>query len=227
VSDPVPSTTGHDVHIATATDSYRFHLPLLGLHQVDNARTAIAVLETLRGRGFDLPADAICRGLSAVRWPARVQLVTEGPPIVIADGAHNEHSALALVSAIERHFPDRNGVVIIYGVTRGHDHESTARALSQLGARFIATQSRHPRTLDAGSLAEALETVRIHVQGTAINAADALALAKALCKPGDLVVACGSLFVAAEIIEEVTGIEPEIYEGLTGPIALPYSAAVP
>jgi len=227
VSDPTPSTSGHDVHIATATDSYRFHLPLLGLHQIDNARTAIAVLEILRDRGFSLPVDAVCRGLSGVRWPARVQLVTQGPPIVIADGAHNEQSAIALVSAIERHFPGRRGVVLVYGVTRGHDHESTARALSQLGVRFIATQSRHPRTLDAESLAEALETVRIDVQGIAATVADALALAKACVAPGDIVVACGSLFVAAEAIEEVTGIEPEIYPGLTGPITQPYLAAVP
>ena len=42
--------------------------------------------------------------------------------------------------------------------------------------------------------------------------------------PGTLIVATGSLFVAAEVIEHVRGIEPELYPDLRGPFTQPYTA---
>ena len=40
-----------------------YRLPLLGHHQVENGANAIAALEVLRGRGFEIPAEAVQTGL--------------------------------------------------------------------------------------------------------------------------------------------------------------------
>jgi hypothetical protein len=47
--------------------------------------------------------------------------------------------------------------------------------------------------------------------------------ALALARAEDLVLCSGSLALAAEAIEELEGIEPEIYENLRGPVHRPQS----
>ena len=69
---------------------------LLGRHQVVNA---IAALEAVRA--FDPQiTTADCRsGLALVRWPGRLQLLRERPP-VFYDVAHNQHSVRRVLSEI-------------------------------------------------------------------------------------------------------------------------------
>ncbi|HYN88535.1 MAG TPA: Mur ligase family protein, partial [Ardenticatenaceae bacterium] len=50
-------------------------IPLLGLHQLDNATTGIAALELLKQRGFPTSVAALRRALAGVEWPARVELL--------------------------------------------------------------------------------------------------------------------------------------------------------
>ncbi len=78
-------------------------LPALkGRHQVSNAGVAVAAV---RQMGVLAPSDAaIGRGLTAVRWPGRLQLLRTGPLAALLpagselwlDGAHNADAATAL-----------------------------------------------------------------------------------------------------------------------------------
>ncbi|HXY74762.1 MAG TPA: Mur ligase family protein, partial [Dehalococcoidales bacterium] len=52
---------------------YRFSIPLLGQHQLDNAATAVAALEVLKERGHDIPVNGIINGMAQVTWEARLQ----------------------------------------------------------------------------------------------------------------------------------------------------------
>jgi dihydrofolate synthase/folylpolyglutamate synthase len=81
-------------------------LPALpGRHQGDNAALAVAML---RHQDYvSVSADAMAEGLRAARWPARLQLLGEGPLTALApshavwlDGGHNADAGLA----IGRHF---------------------------------------------------------------------------------------------------------------------------
>src|SRR3989440_8251721 len=61
-------------------ERWRLDLPLpslIGAHQVVNSGTAVACLERLSG--FDIPTEAIPRGLRHIDWPARLQLLQHGP----------------------------------------------------------------------------------------------------------------------------------------------------
>ncbi|MCK7508641.1 MAG: hypothetical protein MZV70_34495 [Desulfobacterales bacterium] len=42
----------------------------------------------MRGRGFDVGDEAVRKGLAAVRWEGRLEIVAEGPTVIL-DGAHN------------------------------------------------------------------------------------------------------------------------------------------
>ena len=137
-------------------------LQLLGPHQVDNARTAVATLQVLAEAGFPLSANKIESGLSATQWPCRTELLTlpNGVPVML-DGAHNDASAQALVSTISTH-PDlkHRKVCLVLGATAGHDTAAVARELRHVQPAWtIATTSRHPKSLPAAQVQAALNSV--------------------------------------------------------------------
>ena len=205
---------------------YSVRLPLLGEHQIENLRTAIAAIEAFAARGFNAPADCVERGLSGVSWPARVQLLISGNQRILADGAHNAESALALRRAIARHFPDDREPVLVLGASGGHDALAVVEVLRDLGPIVLVTQSRHPKSVPASDFAAALEDVKIAVHALCDSTAQALVTARSLARGRRLIIATGSLFIAAEAIEAVEDIEPEIYPDLRG-AAGPARLAVP
>ena len=210
------------VRFETGRGKYGVRLPLLGEHQVENARTAIAAIEALDS--IDLKADRVSDGLSRVEWPARAQVVDTGPPIVMADGAHNEDAGRALYSTLQRHFGAYEDVVLVVGGTTGHDMTAVVTELADLSPRVIVTQSRHPKAVEPADFAAALRRDNVPVAAVTGDVASALETAFRKAGPESLIVATGSLFVAAEVIEHVQGIEPELYPDLRGPFTLPYTA---
>lgn len=90
-------------------------LPALpGRHQGDNAALAVAMLR----HQDDVPvsAQAMAEGIRAARWPARLQLLGQGPLTALApghavwlDGGHNADAGLA----IGRHFEGRKLHLVI------------------------------------------------------------------------------------------------------------------
>ena len=54
-------------------------LPLIGSYQPRNAAVAITALRVLRGRGWNIPEQAIRTGLETVRWPGRFEPTGCGP----------------------------------------------------------------------------------------------------------------------------------------------------
>ncbi len=210
------------VRFETGRGSYDVKLPLLGEHQVENARTAVAALETLDS--FNLQPELVSAGLSRVTWPARAQVVDTGPPVVLADGAHNADSGRALYSTLRRHFDAHDDVVLVVGGTTGHDMTAVVSELAVLKPRVVVTQSRHPKAVEPGEFAAALERDNVPVAAVTADVASALETAYRMAGPGTLIVATGSLFVAAEVIEHVQRIEPELYLDLRVPFTQPYTA---
>jgi dihydrofolate synthase/folylpolyglutamate synthase len=216
VTAAVRSLSGQKLDFAGEMGRYRIDLPLLGDHQAANARTAIAALETFSMSGRRLDAGAVERGLSTVCWPGRVQVLEPGPPALVADGAHNHDSAVALRRALAQHCLLSERPVVLLGATGGHDPLAVARAFRDLSPRIIVTASRHPKAVGPSSFASALEADRIPVTGVTSNTRVGLRLAREAAAGTGLIVAAGSLFVAAEVIELVRGMEPELYPDMTG-----------
>lgn len=85
----------------SARNSFQLPLPhLLGRHQVYNAGTALAALENSPYASL-LRQDVLEKAMHNVRWPGRLQQVTEGPLAKLLpkgwelwlDGAHNDSAA--------------------------------------------------------------------------------------------------------------------------------------
>jgi dihydrofolate synthase/folylpolyglutamate synthase len=203
------SLDGQTFTLDTSRNRYCLQMPLLGNHQLENAAVAIGIVEVLIEGGMKIDAGSIEEGFRRVEWPCRLEILRKSP-LLIADGAHNPHSAARLVEAIKALFPGRR-VILIVGVSENKDLEGLGRELSLLSpTEIIATHSRHSRATRPESIAQELSfySDNAHVADTV---AQALEMAREMTAEGDLTLVTGSLFVAAEAREHMKGITSEIY----------------
>ena len=192
--------------------SYNLRIPLLGQHQQENAAVAVAALETLQEQGYSIPERAIVAGMAAVQWPGRMEVLARRPTVV-ADGAHNVYSVAALLAALPQCF-DYRRLILIAGFSRDKSVAGMVELLAGAQPQVIAARSRHPRSMRPEDIAELFRRNGVDPVAERDTVAAALALARELAGPEDLILAAGSLFVAAELREAVLGIEPELYPEL-------------
>lgn len=177
------------------------HTPLLGAHQLANATTAVAACAELARRGAPISADSLRRGLAAVVWPGRLEVLVVPPPaqqVVVLDSAHNEASVRLLRSALAHYFPGRS-LHLIAGISNDKDASAILAELLPGAETVVLTRSRHPRAADPVELAPLaarfLPAGRVTV---ARSVQEALAQALSFAGPGAIVCVAGSLFVAGE-----------------------------
>ena len=187
---------GQTFTIGGRDGSYKLRIPLLGDHQLENACLAVATAEVLRRRGSAITHDQIVRGLGNVRWPARLQVLNRSPLLII-DGAHNAYSIKALAESVTKYIPHKN-LHVIFGSSGDKDIDGMAAVLAGLAGKLIVTSSGHPRAASAEQLARVFRKHGVSAEIKPV-AREALSAALAASGDGDLVLATGSLFLAAEI----------------------------
>ena len=127
-------------------------LALRGAHQVPNALVAIRLLEAARGAGVWLGGDAIERGLTAVDWPARLELITlPDDRQVLLDAAHNVDGAHTLAAYLRRWHPERPALV--FGVMRDKDVDGILDALLPVVSSVVCTAAPTARAMPPHELA--------------------------------------------------------------------------
>lgn len=174
-------------------------LSLIGEHQVENLRCALAAIEALNEQHYmKIGSDAIREGLASVRHPARFELLSE-KPIVILDGAHNPNGLASFAAAVRSYAPDGDRTLII-GMLADKD-SSGLEYLKGLFSRVITTNIANPRALSADELAERMRGICDNVE---VVDAPEDAYNKALSYKNDIYI-CGSLYLASQIRPFITG----------------------
>jgi dihydrofolate synthase/folylpolyglutamate synthase len=175
-----------------------FFTPLLGRHQIENAATAYAALEVGRARGLPISHESIRQGFAAVRWPCRFEILQRQPPLVV-DSAHNRDSVRRLMQTVDDYFPDHS-LVLIFGSSEDKDITGMLEEFLPRARQVILTRSIHPRAAIPEHLAEMINRTDIAVQVTT-RVEDALPVALRLADQHTLILAAGSLFIAAAVKE--------------------------
>ena len=202
---------GQSLSVQGRLGRYELYIPLLGAHQLENATAAVAALEVLREQGHSIPDEAVRQGFANVDWPCRMEVIFISP-LVVTDGAHNVYSVEALLDSLPRHFT-YSRLLLIAGFSGDKQVEEMVKRLSHVDPVVIATGSRNPRALPP----QAVATLFRKFGSSATEAAtpkDALNLGLNEAGENDLVLATGSLFLAAEVREAALDIEPELYPDL-------------
>ncbi len=174
-------------------------IPLLGYHQIENAATAYAALQTGRLAGLPLTDESIQSGFASVVWPGRFEVLQREPPVVV-DSAHNRDSALKLRLALGDYFLERP-VVLLFGASADKDVRGMFAELLPRVRRVIATESFHPRAMSASELVDMAHQFACPAK-VVTPVEDALREALRLAEQeGAMVLATGSLFIAAAVRE--------------------------
>ena len=206
-------TDGQSFKVRGRNGEYELYMPLLGAHQLENAASAVAALEALGKQGIDVSAKAMEVGFEKVSWPCRMEILSRSP-LLVADGAHNVYSVESLLTSLPDYL-EYDRLILVAGFSRDKNVEGMARALGEKADIIVATASRPPRSMQAVEVADLFpESGKPVLVSTP---AEALGIAMEIAEKKDLVLATGSLFLAAEIREVALGIEPEIYPEYTKP----------
>ncbi|HKW02775.1 MAG TPA: folylpolyglutamate synthase/dihydrofolate synthase family protein [Vicinamibacterales bacterium] len=171
-------------------------LALRGRHQVENAITAVRLLEELSAHGtFPVPEPAVVAALSDVEWPARLEYLPHLGRTVVIDGAHNPAGARALTSYLRETHGRRLPMVV--GIMRDKKVDALIDALAPAASQFVFTAVSSPRAATPGELRASAARVAPDVACLEVaSPVEAVATAIAL---GDPVVVAGSLYLAGEV----------------------------
>ena len=105
-------------------------LGLLGPHQAANAATVVTCVEELKCAGLHIRESDVREGLKSVCWPARVEVLSQHPKVIL-DCAHNGASIQGADRHAQRNFAWRSAIARI----RGFIGQGCARHDAFTGAR--------------------------------------------------------------------------------------------
>ena len=172
---------------------------LPGEHQIGNAALAIKAAEVLSERYPEMDFD-IRKGLGAVSWPGRLEMIRETPPILI-DGAHNPPAAAVLAAHLRKLLGAKyQRIIMVAGVMADKDIPGILRPLLPLAAEIIFAAPAYGRAASAEKL-QSSATDLGYASKTAGSVAGALTMAEGLYGPGDLIVVTGSFYTIGEAKE--------------------------
>ena len=166
VSHQESVVTGEVFDYTSSLRQGRFQTGLLGLHQIENAGMAIALLDTFcQEDGRELASNhLLAQALEETSWPGRLEVVSR-EPLLILDGAHNPHAIKALVATLQERFADYRKEILFTCIKT----KALEDMLDLLGAmpdtELTLTHFADSRTTDERVLEEAAKSRNLSYQG--------------------------------------------------------------
>ena len=154
------------------------------------------LLETAAERGVGVTGEAIERGLTETRWPARLEALDTPLGRILIDGAHNPAGARALTSYLEDVYPD--GLPMVVGVMGDKALDQMLAALAPVARPLVLTRAPGARAADPHQLAGIARSVAPGIDVIVEPDVDA-ALSRAWSH-GPLIVVAGSLHLAGDVL---------------------------
>ncbi len=176
-------------------------LSLLGLYQPKNAATVLDAVDILIESGFDIPEEAVRKGLKATKWHARFEVISK-EQTVIFDGAHNPEGIETAVESIKYYFGDKK-VCVLTGVMKDKDYHYIAGKLSEIADSAVVITPDNPRALNAEEYSNVLAEKGIEAKAYG-NVKEALVAGKELALERDTALVClGSLYMYKEVVDNI------------------------
>ena len=122
-------------HFIYKGEDYR--LPLLGLHQIDNAILALEAMKIMKDQGrIDIDEEEIKKGLLKAKWPGRLEKIAQEPDFFI-DGGHNAHGIRAVSRLLKPQDKDRR--ILLLGMRQDKDYREVLKLLLPLFREVVFT----------------------------------------------------------------------------------------
>lgn len=145
-------------HISFVYRDYDVKLNTIALYQAKNATLALAVADWLSTNNIiSMTKEDILSGLEHTFWKGRFEIMKE-KPLIIVDGAHNQHGVSAVLDSI-RQLPHPKAVVA--SILKDKQYQQMLRMLKSVSDELIVTEFDNYRVTHTDELAKDIEVTVI------------------------------------------------------------------
>ena len=168
-------------------------LNLRGKHQIENAKIAILLAETLAENGFRMTNENIVEGLETAVHHGRLEFQAG----FLFDGAHNVSGAKAFRQFLDEFI--KQPLTLIFGAMRDKDLAEITGILFPAADRLILTVPENERSLPLADLQKFVpKNYRKENVHLTENVAEALQIARKISPKENLIGVTGSLYLVGE-----------------------------
>lgn len=192
-----PEEKSLDLHggkfvLAGGGQTLEIQTPLLGRHQILNASLAAAASQILTEKLPGISREAIIRGIGKTRWPGRLEVVGDLPPVLL-DGGHNSHAIASVVPSIREMVPAGTKIGLVYATMEDKDFSRSLSLLRELTDVIVCTEiPDNLRSMSAQALSRVAKKTGFTKVIVEVDPLQAVAEAR---KKVDLVLCLGSLYL--------------------------------
>jgi len=167
-----------------------------------NSALVVKALTILKDRyGFKISKTDIKKGLRAVQWPGRFQVIkNNGGPTVVLDVCHNKAGVRAFVDSFKLKFPGRKARIIT-GFVKRKQHQGMFDALSEITDEYFLVPLNTRRSTDIGELLREINWRNITVKKYG-NLDRAYLKVLNSARPDDIINIIGSHFLVGEYLKK-------------------------
>jgi len=175
---------------------------LIGVHQLKNSALVIKALAILKDRyGLKISKTAVRKGLRAVQWPGRFQVIkNNGSPTIVLDVCHNKAGVRAFVDSFKLKYPGRKARLIT-GFVKRKPHQAIFNALSEITDEYFLVPLNTRRSTDIGELLREINWRNITVKKYG-NLDRAYLKVLNSARPDDIINIIGSHFLVGEYLKK-------------------------
>lgn len=119
-------------------------LGLSGMHQVYNAAIAITIVGLLKASFPNITTATILEGLKKARWPGRLELVSDSPPVFM-DVAHNPAGCRVLAETFRQ-------CITVFAVSSDKNVSAMLDILAPISSPFLLTEYSGSRSMPLAEL---------------------------------------------------------------------------
>ncbi|MAW67022.1 MAG: hypothetical protein CL708_04175 [Chloroflexi bacterium] len=200
------SGTSQSFVLETNNETYNLTSYMLGPHQVENAGLAILAAEEIIKKGYKISKENIENGIKNTSWPGRLQVIKKNQTKYYVDGAHNSYSIKQLIKSLKE-LDSGIKYKTIFGATSGHSYKKMLDEISKVSDTLLLVKSRHPKAVSIKDFKNKTKTTDAKI----IEFASVEKAIKYTKNKNDTFLVTGSLSVAAEALESLNNITPELY----------------
>ncbi|OGW44075.1 MAG: hypothetical protein A2Y66_00170 [Nitrospirae bacterium RBG_13_41_22] len=151
-------------------------------------------------------AEVIRNGCATTRWPGRLEMIKEEPPMII-DGAHNPAAAMTLSRALKKIFLRKyKKIIMVLGIMGDKDVRGIMEPLLPLASEIILTSPAYSRAASPDKLVDVAASLGFFDIWIAPTVKDAIEMATDLALGtfySSLIVITGSFYTIGEAKEAI------------------------
>lgn len=143
------------------TDINEMRCGLIGVHQVENYRTAGEALRVLKEKYSGITEYSAAEGFSAVHWPGRFHIIEKNDKTYIFDGAHNYDGMKKFVETLRNYLEPGEKINVVTAIFRDKDSYGMLLELKPYTNKLFLSEADTERATEIAVLEETAEELKI------------------------------------------------------------------